>query len=67
MSRGGQDEKEGGVLSGQSPGPWLPWRGRAWASGRQKPGRDFIFRVLCLALRSPAPPKDHAAAPLTQE
>lgn len=52
---------------GPSPGPLASRRGQAPASGCRNTGRDFTFRVLCLAFRSLAPPKDHAAAPLTQE
>lgn len=54
------------VMLGRSPGLWLPEEGRSWqlaGSTLAEPSPSMS----CRTLRALAPPKDHAAAPLTKE
>lgn len=63
-SRGaGRKVKAEGVL-GQSLGVWLS---DVRAGAGQLAGRQSLISILLSPLRSPAPPKDHATVPLTQD
>lgn len=67
FARGGGKENRGRSHAGTEPGPGFLERAEAgsWlAETLAEPSSSMSFS---LALRSLAPPKDHAAAPLTQE